>query len=146
MSRSGRVPIKLSGGVTVKSGDKSITIKGPKGEIVKHLPPFVKLEQEGDDLWVRRENDEKQARAFQGLTHSTICSAIEGVTNGITRQLELVGLGYRAELKGKKLVFQLGFCHPVEYDLPEGVSAAIDRKSTRLNSSHTDISRMPSSA
>ena len=128
MSRRGKLPIVLPEAVTVEVTGNAVSVHGPKGDVARSLPPMVALEQDGQNLWVRRASDAKQARAFQGLVHSLVSSAVEGVTTGFTRGLEIVGLGYRAEVQGQQMTLQLGFCHPVVVTIPDGVTATIERQ------------------
>jgi large subunit ribosomal protein L6 len=131
MSRIGKKPIALGKGVSFKVEGNVVTVKGPKGEVSNHLPEGVTLEQQGDQLIVSR-IDEKH-RAVHGLARALVNNAVVGVTTGWTRVLEIVGIGYRAELKGKGIVvFTLGYSHPIEYPLPSGIEVTIDPKQTVL--------------
>lgn len=131
MSRVGKKPIPLPKGVTFTVADGTVTVKGPKGTVVNHLPGGVMLEQADGHLLVKREDDSKAA--IHGLVRALVNNAVQGVTTGWTRELEIVGIGYRAEMKGKGIVvFTLGFSHPIEYPLPTGVDVTIDPKQTRL--------------
>jgi large subunit ribosomal protein L6 len=108
-----------------------ITVKGPKGTVSNHLPGGVKFEQKDGNLVVTR--DEESKRAIHGLVRALVNNAVEGVTKGWTKNLEIVGIGYRAELKGKgTVVFTLGYSHPIEYPLPSGIEVAVDPKQTQL--------------
>ena len=131
MSRIGKKPIPLPKGVTYAVVGNTITVKGPKGEVKNHLPAGVTLEQKDSVLHVMRQDDSHAA--VHGLVRALVNNAVEGVTKGWTRELEIVGIGYRAELKGKGIVvFTLGYSHPIEYPLPTGIEVAIDPKQTRL--------------
>jgi large subunit ribosomal protein L6 len=137
MSRIGKKPIALPQGVQVKVEGNTVAVKGPKGELRTHLPQGVKFEQNNGTLLAVREDDSKAA--VHGLARALVNNAVEGVTKGWTRELEIVGIGYRAEMKGKHtVVFTLGYSHPIEYPLPAGVDVAIDPKQTRLTISGID--------
>ncbi len=123
MSRVGTSPIPVPSGVDVSISGADITVKGPKGSLDLTLPGEITLRQEGDELLVERPNDERQNRALHGLIRSLVNNMVEGVTNGFKKELEINGVGYRAEAKGKdKLQLALGFSHPIEYQAPEGVT------------------------
>jgi large subunit ribosomal protein L6 len=131
MSRIGKKPIALPKGVTFTIEGNTVTVKGPKGSVTNHVPGGVQLEQQDGTLLVKREDDSKAA--VHGLVRALVNNAVHGVTAGWTRELEIVGIGYRAEMKGKGIVvFTLGFSHPIEYPLPTGVEVTIDPKQTRL--------------
>ncbi len=108
-----------------------VEVKGPKGKLDTALPPGIRMEQKDGQLLALRDNDSQAA--FHGLARALVNNAVEGVTRGWTRDLEIVGIGYRAELKGKgTVVFTLGYSHPIEYPLPSGVDATVDPKQTKL--------------
>lgn len=141
MSRIGKKPIPLPKGVTFAVEDHTVTVKGPKGTVTNHLPAGVSLEQQDGNLVISRENDSKAA--VHGLVRALVANAVQGVTTGWTRELEIVGIGYRAELKGKGIVvFTLGFSHPIEYPLPSGVDVTIDPKQTRLSLTGIDRQKL----
>jgi large subunit ribosomal protein L6 len=132
MSRIGKKPIPLPKGVSYTVENNVITVQGPKGSVTNHLPGGVSLETENGVLLVKREDDSKAA--VHGLVRALVNNAVVGVTTGWTRELEIVGIGYRAELKGKgTVVFTLGYSHPIEYPLPSGVEVTIDPKMTKLS-------------
>jgi large subunit ribosomal protein L6 len=131
MSRIGKKPIAIPKGVTVKIDGNTVAVQGPKGKLDTPLPRGIKVEQRDGHIVAIRENDSQSA--VHGLARALVNNAVEGVTKGWTRELEIVGIGYRAEMKGKNLVvFNLGFSHPIEYPLPTGVDAAVDPKQTRV--------------
>jgi large subunit ribosomal protein L6 len=131
MSRIGRKPIPIPKGVTVKIEGNTVAIEGPKGRLETPLPSGIHMEQRDGTLVAIRQDDSQAA--LHGLARALVNNAVEGVTKGWTKELEIVGIGYRAELKGKGMVvFNLGFSHPVEYPLPSGIEVAIDPKQTRL--------------
>src|SRR5213080_1794713 len=137
MSRIGRKPIALPKGVTVKIEGNTVAVQGPKGKLDTQLPRGIRMEQQDGHLVAIRENDSKGA--VHGLVRALVNNAVEGVTKGWTRELEIVGIGYRAELKGKNtVVFTLGYSHPIEVPLPTGVEAAVDAKQTRVTVSGID--------
>src|ERR1700732_13264 len=131
MSRIGRKPIPLPKGVAVKIEGDMVLVQGPKGKLDTPLPSGIKMEQHDGNLVAIRENDSQAA--VHGLARALVDNAVEGVTKGWTRDLEIVGIGYRAEMKGKGMVvFSLGFSHPIEYPLPTGVDCAGDAKLTKM--------------
>jgi large subunit ribosomal protein L6 len=137
MSRIGRKPIALPKGVTVKIEGNTVAVQGPKGKLDTQLPPGIRMEQQDGHLVAIRDNDDQAA--FHGLARALVNNAVDGVTKGWTRELEIVGIGYRAEMKGKNtVVFSLGYSHPIEYPLPSGIEAAVDPKQTKLTISGID--------
>ncbi|HWX55303.1 MAG TPA: 50S ribosomal protein L6 [Verrucomicrobiae bacterium] len=137
MSRIGRKPIPLPQGVKFEVKGNTVRVQGPKGAVETHLPAGVKLETADGHIQVTRESDDRAA--VHGLVRALVSNAVEGVTKGWSRELEIVGIGYRAELKGKgTVVFTLGFSHPIEFPLPSGISVAVDAKQTRLTVSGID--------
>ena len=131
MSRIGKKPISLPKGVTVKIEGNTVAVQGPKGKVDTVVPRGIRVEQQDGHIVALRENDSQAA--LHGLTRALFNNAVEGVTKGLTRELEIVGIGYRAEMKGKGMVvFTLGYSHPIEYPLPAGVDVAVDPKQTRL--------------
>lgn len=121
MSRIGKKPIEIPAGVTIKIDAGNIIVTGPKGSLSQHIPGEIMIKQEDNNLVVTRPSDSKQNRAFHGLTRALAANMVQGVSAGFERKLELVGVGYRAQLQGKKLVINIGFSHPVEIDPPEGI-------------------------
>ncbi|MBQ3201042.1 MAG: 50S ribosomal protein L6 [Clostridia bacterium] len=123
MSRIGKLPITIPGGVTITVGDENtVTVKGPKGTLSEKISPAMELSEENGVLTVKRPSDAKEHRALHGLTRTLINNMVVGVTAGFSKTLEINGVGYRAQLQGTKLVLNLGYSHPVEVDPPEGVS------------------------
>ena len=121
MSRIGKKPISLPAGVKVTVDGNTVTVQGSKGTLIQTLPEGITINQEDNQLLVQRADDSKQQRAFHGLTRALIANMVDGVTNGFEKKLELVGVGYRAQMQGKKLVISIGFSHPVEMDPPDGI-------------------------
>lgn len=123
MSRIGRLPIAIPSGVTVTISDENVvTVKGPKGQLVKPMHKDINVALENDHVVVTRNSEDKTHRALHGLTRALINNMVIGVTKGYEKNLELVGVGYRAALQGKKLVMNLGYSHPVEVEPTEGVT------------------------
>ncbi len=122
MSRIGNKPITVPAGVEVTLNGNNITVKGPKGTLEKELHKNMEVSIDGNIITVKRPNDEQENRSLHGLTRTLINNMIEGVLNQYSRVLEVNGVGYRAQLKGKKLVMNLGYSHPVEMDAPEGIT------------------------
>ena len=131
MSRIGKKPIALPKDVKIQVTGNVVVVQGPKGKVETPLPKGIRLEQKDGVLTAIRENDSQAA--VHGLARALVNNAVEGVTKGWQRDLEIVGVGYRAELKGKgTVVFSLGFSHPIEYPLPTGVDATVDPKQTKI--------------
>jgi len=123
MSRIGRNPITVPATVTVALSGDTVSVKGPNGEMSRTLPGGITVSQEGDTLTVERPNDERDQRALHGLTRTLISNMVTGVTTGWTKELDIIGVGYRAAAKGpNSLELALGFSHPVIFDAPEGIS------------------------
>lgn len=123
MSRVGRKPVTLPAGVEVKvDGKNLVTVKGPKGQLEQQIDERIKVEVKENEVILTRLTDNRKDRAQHGLARSLVNNMIVGVTQGYARKLEIIGVGYRAEKKGKKLVMNLGFSHPVEMEDPEGIT------------------------
>ena len=123
MSRVGRSPITVPSGVTVTLSGATVSVKGPQGTLERTLPQGISIAQEGDTLVVSRPDDERRHRALHGLSRSLVANMVSGVTEGFTKELEIVGVGYRATARGPNaLELALGFSHPVTVDAPEGIS------------------------
>lgn len=121
MSRIGRKPISLPPGVEIKIEDNIITVKGPKGVLYQAIPEDITIDQQESELLVSRPSDAKRHRAMHGLARALVANMVTGVTTGFEKKLEMVGVGYRAQLQGNKLVINIGFSHPVEIDPPQGI-------------------------
>lgn len=126
MSRIGRKAIALPKGATVTVKEDKIVVKGTKGELDTPLMPGIKVSVEADKITVARDNDEKQTCAWHGMTRALIANMVTGVTQGFQKTMEIVGVGWRAQMQGKKLVLSLGFSHPVEYEPPTGIEIAVE--------------------
>lgn len=127
MSRVGKKPIQIPNKTEVSFQDRLLTIKGSKGLLKRTIHPAVDLKIENNVLSVITVKDDRNSRAFQGLTRSLVANMVQGVNNGFERILEINGIGYRAELKGNSIVLNLGYSHPIHFDLPDGVSATIEK-------------------
>ncbi len=132
MSRIGKKPVDIPAGVDVKLLENNIKVKGPKGELTWSFPEKTGVTVQDNRILVSRADDTKEVRALHGLTRSLISNMVEGVTKGYQRVLDIVGVGYRAQVQGNKILFSLGYSHPVEFQLPEGISAAVDQKQTQI--------------
>ena len=133
MSRIGKKPIPLPSGVKVQVG-KQLEVTGPKGKLMVPIPPGITLEQADGKLEVKRASDEHAA--LHGLTRALAANAVQGVSSGFVRELDLVGIGYRADIKGRVATFTLGYSHPIEVLLPEGVDLKIDKQTHLVLSGH----------
>ncbi len=123
MSRIGKAPIAVPAGVDVKLDGRNISVKGPKGTLERELPGTITISQEGDTLLCERPNDENKTKAMHGLTRSLVNNMVIGVTDGFTKNLEIVGVGYRAEAQSPSLLrLNLGFSHSVDVKAPEGIT------------------------
>jgi large subunit ribosomal protein L6 len=126
MSRIGKMPIPIPGGVNVKIDDRNVvTVKGQKGTLTKELHKDMIIKVENDQLLVQRPSEEKTHKALHGLTRSLLNNMVEGVTKGFEKALDINGVGYRAQKQGKKLVLTLGYSHPVEMEEPEGITVEV---------------------
>jgi len=137
MSRIGKQPIALPAGVKYSVQGNTVTVEGPKGKLEQVIPAGIKIETKDGHILAVRENDSQAA--VHGLTRALVFNAVEGVTKGWSKDLDIVGIGYRAEMKGKNtVVFTLGYSHPIEFPLPTGITATIDAKQTRITISGID--------
>src|SRR6266513_2009457 len=126
MSRIGRLPVTIPSGVDVKIDGRTVTVKGPKGQLSRTFHPNVSIAREDGKLNVSRGDETQETRALHGLTRTLIANMVAGVTTGFAKDLEISGTGYRAILQGKKLQLALGFSHPIEIDPPAGVSFTVE--------------------
>ncbi len=141
MSRIGRMPVTVPAGVEVKVEDGIVTVKGPKGELTQHINKDMQIGMEDGVLTVSRPSDDKVHKSMHGLTRKLIANMVEGVTNGFTKNLEIVGVGYRAAKEGDKLVLNVGYSHPVEIVDPEGITTAVEG-TTKISVSGIDIQKV----
>ena len=128
MSRIGRMPIPIPDGVKIDINDSLVKVTGPKGCITKQVPSEMDLSVVEDTLVVSIPTPTKNSSALSGLTRSLIASMVAGVSKGFTKSLELVGIGYRAELQGTVLQLTLGYSHPIRFELPEGITASVEKQ------------------
>ncbi|MBR6512695.1 MAG: 50S ribosomal protein L6 [Clostridia bacterium] len=133
MSRIGKMPIAIPAGVEVKLDGTTVSVKGPKGELTRTVHPNMKVEVNGAEVTVTRPNDNKENRSLHGLTRSLIANMVKGVTDGFTKELEVNGVGYRASVEGNKLVLNVGYSHPVEMPLPDGIKAEVNDKKITIS-------------
>jgi len=126
MSRIGKRPIQIPSGVTVDVKDGQIHVKGPKGALSRSVPPRIGVEVEGGEVRLSRPDESKATRALHGLARALLANMVTGVTQGFSRDLEIEGVGYRGDARGKSLNLLLGFSHPVEMPVPEGLSVSMD--------------------
>lgn len=133
MSRIGKLPVELEDGVTVTLAGGDITVKGPKGTLSRKVPPLVKIEIDGKELRVQPASSDRRARAMHGLTRALVFNMVNGVTKGYVRELEINGVGYRAEARPGVVGLSLGYSHPIEVTLPEGVDAKVDKNKIILS-------------
>jgi large subunit ribosomal protein L6 len=132
MSRVGKLPVKIPEKVKVAVDGQLVKVEGPKGKMSFPFNPVVKVEVDKGEVKVSRPDDSRLSKGLHGLTRTLVKNALEGVTKGYERGLEISGVGFKAELKGKELHFALGFSHPVVFKLPEGVTAEVDPKQTKI--------------
>ncbi len=138
MSRIGRKPVEIPSGVEVKVEANNIFVKGPKGSLSWGFPEGIDVSVVDGKVVVTRRGDSKNEKALHGLSRSLIANMITGVSKGYQRVLEIHGIGYRAQVQGNRLLLTLGYSHPVEYQLPEGISATVDQKQTMITLTGTD--------
>ena len=138
MSRIGKLPISLPEKVEVKIANGAVAVKGPKGALNFVLPHKVSVSADASAVVVEREGDDREARSLHGLCRSTIANMVHGVSVGFTRELDINGVGYKAEMKGKDLHMALGYSHPVIYPLPAGINGEVDAKRTKITLSGID--------
>jgi large subunit ribosomal protein L6 len=127
MSRIGRLPIPIPKGVEVEIHADRVSVKGPKGTLAESLPGGIRAEVDDGRVVVKRADDSKQQKAFHGLCRALLANAVRGVTDGFAKNLEIHGVGYRAEIKGRTVVFSLGYTHPIVYPIPEGIQIEVER-------------------
>lgn len=125
MSRIGKLPITVPAGVEVKIDGTTVTVKGPQGELTRTFQSIMTIKQEGDVLIVERPDDTREAKSYHGLTRTLLANMVEGVSKGYSKKLQMVGVGYRAALKGTDLEMQLGYSHPVVVKAPAGITFAV---------------------
>jgi len=146
MSRIGKKPISLPKGVEVKKEGNSVTVKGPKGSLSTAVIPGIEVKVENNVVSFSRRDDEGKTRAAHGLMRALVASNVLGVTQGFRKELDIVGVGYRAEVKGKEVVFQLGYSHPVRFQIPKGIDIAVDGKTGHITISGIDKQKVGQTA
>ena len=139
MSRIGRKMLPLPKGVTLAQKAGTFSVKGPKGELSKNLPEGITIKTEGDKFVVHRADDSRENRAKHGLVRAHLANMVKGVTDGWTRELEINGVGYRAEVAGDTVNMALGYSHPVVFKLPKGVTAKVEKNRIMLSSADRDL-------
>jgi large subunit ribosomal protein L6 len=128
MSRIGKKPIAIPKGVTIKVDGNVVDVKGPKGQLRQALPPGITAALEDGSLVTRKESDARELGKFHGLARSLVNNAVVGVSEGWKKELDIVGVGYRAEMKGQQVVLALGYSHPIVFDVPKGIEVAIEKQ------------------
>ncbi len=128
MSRIGKLPVTIPSGVTVQVADDSVQVRGPKGELSQRLVANVSVEVNGAEIVVNRANENRESRANHGLMRSLVANMVTGVSEGFSKQLAVIGVGYRADVRGRELVLNLGYSHPVNYSIPDGIDIAVDKQ------------------
>ena len=137
MSRIGRKPIPIPDGVKVNLQDDRVEVEGPKGKLVTPLVNGVRIENNDGELRAVPERESRELARFWGLTRTLVANAVHGVSQGFSKELDIVGIGYRALVDGKKVVFSLGYSHPIEFDIPDGIKVEVE-KQTRITVSGVD--------
>ena len=128
MSRIGKRPIPIPNGVTVTVGEEAVEVKGPKGQLRQPLPPGVTFEISNGEVKAALARDDGELRKFDGLARTLVANAVQGVAEGFKRELDIVGVGYRAEVKGRQVVFALGYSHPIVLDIPPAIDITVDKQ------------------
>lgn len=136
MSRIGKLPIPIPAAVKIRVQDRDVHVEGPKGMLEYQLPEGIGANVDGTSLLVQRGSDESRDRAFHGLAQRLLANMVHGVSTGFSRTLEINGVGYRADVRGRTLFMTLGFSHPIIYQLPDGVSAKVEKQTVILLESH----------
>jgi large subunit ribosomal protein L6 len=139
MSRVGKKPIEISDKIKITYTDRILTVQGDKGTLTRTIHPDVNVNIDDNALTVTIDNMDKKTRSLWGMTRALIANMVTGVSQGFERALEINGIGYRAELKGKNILFNLGFSHPIDFPLPEGISAIIDKNIIKLSGIDKDL-------
>ncbi|MGA6927092.1 MAG: 50S ribosomal protein L6 [Desulfosarcina sp.] len=127
MSRVGKKPITIPDKTSIDYSDRQLVVKGEKGTLSRTLHPAVDLTIQENTISVTIDQDDRKNRSLQGLTRSLVANMVDGVSKGFERTLEINGIGYRAEMKGNAIVLNLGYSHPIDFELPDGISAAVDK-------------------
>ncbi|MEW6088531.1 MAG: 50S ribosomal protein L6 [bacterium] len=138
MSRIGKSAIETGPDVKVQLENGVITVQGPRGKLFQQMPSGINFKLEDKKIVLTRNGDEKREKELHGLIRSLIANMVKGVTEGFKKELDIIGVGFRAQVKDKKLIMQLGFSHPVEYPAPNGITFSVDEKGTRITVSGFD--------
>ncbi len=142
MSRIGKQPIPIPSGVNVRVAGDRVEVKGPKGTLEVRVMPGVAIAVEDGRIVLTRSSDDRQMRAYHGLSRALLANATAGVSEGWKKELEIVGIGYRAEKRGKAVVFNLGYSHPIDFPIPDGIDIEIDAKTNRVTVTGIDRQRV----
>ena len=132
MSRIGKMPVPVPKGVEISISGETVRVKGPKGQLQVGLLPGISAAVEDGELKIERADDERQTRSYHGLVRALLSNAALGVSQGWSKDLEIVGIGYRAESKGRSVLFNLGYSHPIDFALPEGIDVDVDAKANKV--------------
>jgi large subunit ribosomal protein L6 len=146
MSRIGKKEIPLPKGVEVQQSGDAITVKGPKGTLSTALVPGIDVKVENNVVQFTRGNDEGRTRAFHGLMRALVANNVKGVSEGFKRELDIIGVGYRAEVKGKEVVFALGYSHPVRFPIPDGIDIVVEAKTGHITITGIDKQKVGQTA
>jgi large subunit ribosomal protein L6 len=146
MSRIGKKVIPLPTGVELRQEGSFVDVKGPKGSLRTPLAPGISLNIDDGEVHLTRSDDERNTRAFHGLTRALLANSVKGVSEGFKRELDIIGVGYRAEVKGREVVFQLGYSHPIRFPIPEGIDITIEPKSGHVTITGIDKQKVGQTA
>ena len=146
MSRIGKKEIPLPQGVEVTQNGDAVVVKGPKGNLTTPLVPGISMNVENNVVKFERRDDEGKTRAFHGLMRALVANNVKGVSEGFKRELDIVGVGYRAEVKGREVVFQLGYSHPVRFAIPDGIEVVVDAKTGHITITGIDRQKVGQTA
>ena len=146
MSRIGKKEISVPKGVEVKQDGNAVLVKGPKGSLKTPIVSGISVSVENNVVKFERKDEERKTRAFHGLMRALVANNVKGVSEGFKKELDIVGVGYRAEVKGKEVVFQLGYSHPVKFAIPEGIDIAVDAKTGHITVSGIDRQKVGQTA
>ncbi len=139
MSRIGKRPVAFPSSVSIKTGEGAVEVKGPKGTLSERIPEAIGVEVADGEIRLTRPDDKKDSRALHGLARALVANMVTGVTDGFTKELEIQGVGYRAEAAGKTLKLSLGFSHPVEMPVPEGLSVSVQENRIKVEGASKQI-------
>jgi large subunit ribosomal protein L6 len=146
MSRIGKKELPLPKGVEVKQDGNNVVVKGPKGTMTTPMVAGISMQVENNVVKFGRPDDERKNRAFHGLMRALVANNVKGVSEGFKRELDIIGVGYRAEVKGREVVFQLGYSHPVRFEIPQGIDIAIDAKTGHITITGVDKQKVGQTA